>query len=122
MAVNTAFKRAALRALWLTAQRTRTSLADAFECALGEAFALQTSGQIIQSTAGNGESVTFSKSGGGWTAATAVEVYGEFLDRYETSQAALESGATDCQIYDHMLARLDAAREVYKSFEGMCRP
>lgn len=122
MELATPFKRAALRYLWDTAQRTRTSLIDALQCALNESFEFQRSGLVPASTAGNGESVTFSRVVGGWSPVSAIELYGEFIDRYETTQSDLDDGATDCAIFAGMLDRLTGAKEVYEVFCGMRRP
>lgn len=109
MSVRTTDKRALLRVIQWGAQSARTSLAVALQTALQGHVDEAGGGKVLVGTQANGQSVSFALPSS-FDAVSAMRAVSELYDLYETSVAALDTGATDSEVFAEMMDRLQAVR------------
>jgi len=117
-------KRTLLRSLWQVAQEQRLPLYDVLLAANTVQLSSDyiNAGQQIQSTTGNGESVTF-KSATRINKATLVSATDDLLLLYEQCVAeSSDSEPTDCDLYACMMGKIVQRKRIAGVYSGMTRP
>jgi len=109
MSVRTNDKRAFLRGIKWDADDASLALKDALKAALRGQIQEVATGKVLVGSQGNGQSVSFALPSS-FDAPTALRVVGELFDLYETSIAALDTGATDAEVFTEMMDRLQPVR------------
>lgn len=116
MAASTAFVRGYLRKAWADAQAEAVTLLAKLTALNSEAIAATATGQVIQSTSGNGRSITFSDAGE-TTPNDIVEMLDRLLSLYDAAVA--DSQTTDPLRFAWMLEHLQPVRSVRSHFGAM---
>lgn len=121
MAASTPFVRSYLRKVWADAQAEGVALSAKLSALNAAAVGAVSTGQVIQSTSGNGRSVTFSGGAGntkfpseGATPNDIVEMLDRLLNLYDAAVAAGE--ATDPDRYSWMMEHLQPVRAFSTTF------
>lgn len=125
MALTTEYKRSQLRLIYLrlapaASKGLQAYLLDALQ---GLPSAVAGAG-AVKSTAGAGHSVEFfGPSDGAVSPSDAASLYSDLLDLYDRARAALISAGvaepTDELVYEEMMDRLQAVREVYDDYRDI---
>lgn len=113
MAASTPYVRSYLRKAWADAQAEGVTLAAKLSALNAAAVATTATGQVIQSTSGNGRSVTFSDSGSA-TPHDIVEILDLLLNLYDSAVADGET--TDAGRYSWMMEHLVPVRAFRTTF------
>lgn len=113
MAASTAYVRSYLRKAWADAQAESVTLLAKLYALNSEAIEATGTGQVIQSTSGNGKSVTFADAG-----ETSPNDVVEMLDRLLTlhDAATADGETTDAGRFAWMLDALQPVRGVQSRF------
>ena len=121
MAVSTPYARSYFRQLWADAQAAGQTLLYKLQTLNSAAIAATASGQVIQSTSGNGRSVTFAVDNGN-TKAPSTNISPtdivELLDRLNNfyDAAVADGETTDSGRYAWIMERLQPIRAVRSNY------
>lgn len=120
MAASTPFIRSYLRNLWAEAQAANQTLLAKLSALNAAAVASVSSGKVLQSTSGNGRSVTFQVNANeGVTPTELVEMLDRLVNLYDAAIAA--GNATDSTRYTFMLANLKAVKSFRSDYSQLLR-
>lgn len=120
MAASTPFIRSYLRNAWAEAQAANQALLSKLSALNAAAVASVSSGKVLQSTSGNGRSVTFQVNANeGVTPTELVEMLDRLLNLYDAAVAA--GNATDSTRYTFMLSKLKPVTSFRADFSQLLR-
>ena len=120
MAASTPFIRSYLRNAWAEAQAANQALISKLSALNAAAVASVSSGKVLQSTSGNGRSVTFQVNANeGVTPTELVEMLDRLLNLYDAAVAA--GNATDSTRYTFMLSKLKPVTSFRADFSQLLR-
>jgi len=120
VAASTPFVRSLLRNLWAEAQSANITLLAKLTATNASAVTAVSSGKVLQSTSGNGRSVTFTVNGTeGITPTQLVEVMDRLLNLYDAAVAA--GNSSDSARYAYMLAALRPVTTYHSKFQTLLR-
>lgn len=110
MATSSTFARGYFRKLWRDAQASGKTLLAALETASDSAHAAVASGKTLQSTAGNGRSVTYEVNTDDATPTDLYELTARLLDLYDRAKADLGGSPSDSALAAKILTYLVGVR------------
>lgn len=120
MAASTPFIRSYLRNAWAEAQAANQALLTKLSALNAAAVASVSSGKVLQSTSGNGRSVTFQVNANeGVTPTELVEMLDRLMNLYDAAVAA--GNATDSTRYTFMLSKLKPVTSFRADFSQLLR-
>jgi hypothetical protein len=120
VAASTPFIRSFLRNAWAEAQAANQTLLAKLSALNAAAVVSMGSGKVLQSTSGNGRSVTFQVNASeGVTPTDIVEMMDRLLNLYDAAVAA--GNATDSTRYTFMLSKLKAVTSFRGDYSQMLR-
>lgn len=114
MSASTPFARSYLRQAWADAQAASITLLVKLTSLNSAAVTAVSSGKTVQSTAGNGRSVTFELNKDGVSPTDIVDLTDRLLRLYDEAVAA--GNVTDSTRYTYMLGKLVPIREVMNNY------
>lgn len=117
VSASTPFARSYLRQAWADAQATSVTLLVKLTALNSAAVSSVSSGKTVQSTAGNGRSVTFELNKDGVSPTDIVDLTDRLLRLYDDAVAA--GNVTDATRYTYMLGKLVPIREVMNSYANL---
>lgn len=120
MAASTPFIRSYLRNLWAEAQAANQTLLAKLSALNAAAVASVASGKVLQSTSGNGRSVTFQVNANeGVTPTELVEMLDRLVNLYDAAVSA--GNATDANRYTFMLSKLKPVTSFRSDYSQLLR-
>jgi hypothetical protein len=120
VAASTPFVRSYLRNLWAEAQSANITLLAKLTALNASAVTSVASGKVLQSTSGNGRSVTFQVNATeGVTPTELVEMLDRLINLYDAAVAA--GNTTDSARYAYMLAALRPVTAYHSKFQTLLR-
>lgn len=112
--------RSYLRSLWAEAQASSVSLLSKLQAANSAAVAAVSTGKVLQSTSGNGRSVTFQVNAQeGITPTDLVEMLDRLMSLYDA--AVVSGNATDSTRYNFMLSKLKPVTSFRSDYSQLLR-